>query len=236
VKLQYLGDSRDAFKWDLLHWLCSRSAPSFSKLAFVPLLTPDDPNPSDGKTPHHWFSCRSDIRGFVESLGRLPRTLDRVVELGKLDDARPFDVVVTPANLHFPAGYRRREYWSAAGLEALENTIVFLDPDNGFETRTQRGEKWVEHGEVSRLLDGLANSSAIVVYQHRPRRTWKALFEDLRAAIEYSPFISAVVEANLAFFILARDAATGERLGTAAHAYCNGHPSAVRYVPLSPRA
>jgi hypothetical protein len=41
VKLQYLGDSRDAFKWDLLHWLCTRAEPAFARLLFVPLLTPD---------------------------------------------------------------------------------------------------------------------------------------------------------------------------------------------------
>ena len=32
MKHQYLGDSRDAFKWDLLHWICSIS--TFSKLSF----------------------------------------------------------------------------------------------------------------------------------------------------------------------------------------------------------
>jgi len=41
VKLQYLGDSRDAFKWDLLHWLCTRAEPAFARLLFVPLLTAD---------------------------------------------------------------------------------------------------------------------------------------------------------------------------------------------------
>jgi hypothetical protein len=41
MKLQYLGDSRDAFKWDLLHWLCTRAEPAFARLLFVPLLTSD---------------------------------------------------------------------------------------------------------------------------------------------------------------------------------------------------
>jgi len=41
LKLQYLGDSRDAFKWDLLHWLCTRAEPAFARLLFVPLLTAD---------------------------------------------------------------------------------------------------------------------------------------------------------------------------------------------------
>jgi hypothetical protein len=30
MKLQYLGDARDAFKWDLLHWICTRAEPSLA--------------------------------------------------------------------------------------------------------------------------------------------------------------------------------------------------------------
>lgn len=236
MKLQYLGDSRDAFKWDLLHWLCSRATPSFSTLAFVPLLTPDDPVPSDGKTPHHWFSCRPEIRDFVIRLGREPRTLEQVGELGAVGGNRAFDVLVTPRDRLFPAGPGRRDYWSSAELGGLENAIVFLDPDNGFEIRSQRGNKWVEHVEVNRLLDGLADSSAIVVYQHRPRRTWDAVLGDLRDSIDYAPYLAAVTEPNLAFLLLARTAATGQRLASAAQAYCHGHPSAVSYVDLSARS
>jgi len=54
VKLQYLGDSRDAFKWDLLHWLCTRAEPAFARLLFVALLTADGrrANPSlTARTP-----------------------------------------------------------------------------------------------------------------------------------------------------------------------------------------
>ena len=40
-KLQYLGDSRNAFKWDLLHWLCTRAEPAFARLVFSSLLTAD---------------------------------------------------------------------------------------------------------------------------------------------------------------------------------------------------
>ena len=41
MKLQYLGDSRDAFKWDLLHWLYTRAEPASARLLFVPLPTTD---------------------------------------------------------------------------------------------------------------------------------------------------------------------------------------------------
>ncbi len=50
MKLQYLGDSRDSFKWDLLYQLVADC--DFERLYFVPFLTPDDREPTDGRTIH----------------------------------------------------------------------------------------------------------------------------------------------------------------------------------------
>jgi hypothetical protein len=97
MKLQYLGDSRDAFKWDLLHWLCTRAEPAFARLLFVPLLTPDDAVPRDGRTPHAWFPCRPLIRPFVAGLAAAPRSLERIAALGGLEDGHPLEVTVKQA-------------------------------------------------------------------------------------------------------------------------------------------
>ena len=40
MKIQYLGDSRDSFKWDYQDHLTSYLA--YSELKVVPMLTPDD--------------------------------------------------------------------------------------------------------------------------------------------------------------------------------------------------
>ncbi len=34
MRLQLLGDGPDAFKWDVVHWLCTRSTPPFTHLLF----------------------------------------------------------------------------------------------------------------------------------------------------------------------------------------------------------
>jgi hypothetical protein len=112
------------------------------------------------------------------------------------------------------------------------DTLVFLDPDNGFETRTQRGPKWVRHAEVQWLLERLPESAAVAVYQHRPRRRWEALFADLAARLDYAPHLQAVYEANLAFLVLSRARGTAERLARAAIRYCEGRPG-VRTAVLS---
>ena len=112
------------------------------------------------------------------------------------------------------------------------DTLVFLDPDNGFETRTQRGPKWVQHAEVRWLLERLPESAAVAVYQHRPRRRWEALFADLAARLDYAPNVQVVHEANLAFLVLSRARGTAERLARAAIGYCEGRPG-VRAAALS---
>jgi hypothetical protein len=67
MKLQYLDDWRDAFKWDLLHWLCS-AGDGVTSLLFVPLLTPDDLNPRDGQVAHDRFVARPEVQRFVAGL------------------------------------------------------------------------------------------------------------------------------------------------------------------------
>jgi hypothetical protein len=111
MKLQYLGDSRDAFKWDLLHWLCTRAEPAFARLLFVPLLTPDDAEPRDGRTPHAWFPCQPPIRPFVAGLAAAPRSLERIAALGGLEDNYPLAATVKQTAA-FGEGSER---WAADG-------------------------------------------------------------------------------------------------------------------------
>lgn len=90
MKLQYLGDSRDAFKWDLLHWLCTQAEPAFA--------TPDDVVPRDGRTPHAWFPCRPLVRPFVAGLAAAPRSLGRIAALGGLEPSDPLERPAYSAN------------------------------------------------------------------------------------------------------------------------------------------
>lgn len=236
MKLQYLGDSRDAFKWDLLHWLCTRAEPAFGRLLFIPLLTPDDLVPSDGRTPHAWFSCRPLIRPFVAGLAAAPRSLERIAALGGLEGGHPLEVTVAQADAFVEDGARRASYWDWCHPERYADTLVFLDPDNGFETRTQHGPKWVRHAEVKWLLERLPESAAVAVYQHRPRRRWARLFKDLRTRLSYTRHVQAVLEANLAFVLLSMTPKTAARLQSAATKYCEGRSDvdALAEVPIEP--
>src|SRR3989344_854963 len=144
MKLQYLGDARDAFKWDLLHWMCTKSSPHFDELAFVPMLTPDIEKSNEGQTPHQWFECRDFIRPFVASLKKEPRSLERITTLGSSEKNAPsFRVSLFAPSEYIGSGNQRAKYWASFEPEKYENAVVFFDPDISVVTNTQHGTKWV---------------------------------------------------------------------------------------------
>jgi hypothetical protein len=223
MKLQYLGDARDAFKWDLLHWICTRSSPPFAELVFVPLLTPDDGS-SEGRTPHHWFKCQDFIRPFVASLQKEPRSLAHIDILGSVQPNRKFHVSVFAPATYVGSGRQRAEYWSGFEPEKLDNSVVFFDPDDGFETKTQHGMKWIRHAELKDLVSRLPQTSVAVVYQHRPqRRTWVDLFADLSEKLSYIHTAVAAHESNLAFISMADNSSAAQRVTSAIQSYANEH-------------
>lgn len=223
MKLQYLGDARDAFKWDLLHWICTRSSPPFSELIFVPLLTPDVEGSTAGLTPHHWFECRDFIRQFVISLKKEPRSLARISRLGAVEPNKEFHVSIFSPKRFVGSGAKRTEYWS--GFKSyIKNCVVFFDPDNGFETKTQSGTKWIRHSELKDFFARLPKTSVAVVYQHRPRRKWADLFAELSGKLGYLHTAVATYESNLAFVAMAGNASAGQRIATVIQSYAKEHP------------
>lgn len=163
------------------------------------------------------------------------RSLDAVRGLGSIDPERRFEVVIwPPEDRYVGVGAIRARYWSRWSPDGLSDVLAFIDPDTGFETRTQKRAKWVLHAEVERMLNALPESGGVIVYQHRPHRWWDDVFGELRESLGYAPFASAVFEGNLAFVILARTDEAATRLDTAAKAYVANHGS-VCYRALDPR-
>jgi len=224
MKLQYLGDARDAFKWDLLHWICTKSSPRFDEMVFVPMLTPDIEKSNEGQTPHQQFECRGFIRPFLDSLKKEPRSLKYISALGAIEQNAPsFHVSLFAPTKHIGSGNQRAEYWAGFEPEKFENAVVFFDPDNGFETQTQHGTKWVRHSELKHFLSRLPKTSVTVVYQHRPRRKWNDLFSDLKDNLSYAHTAVVAYEGNLAFVAIAGNESAGKRIFAAIKGYANEH-------------
>jgi hypothetical protein len=232
MKLQYIGDVRDAFKWDLLHCLITTSKPAFDKLHMVPMLTPAIDN-NEGNIPHHQFDCRPFIRSFLTDI-RQARTLNSIKELGSVcPDSKTFEVNIYGDNTAFIGnGSDRAGYWSVLKPELLKNSIIFFDPDNGFETKTQKATKWLRHNELRDIVNRMPENSVIVVYQHRPRRTWDAVFNDIAKGIDYALSVDVVYESNLAFVVMSKGLETAKRVKASMVKYSQNQGSKVRYCEL----
>lgn len=223
MKLQYLGDARDAFKWDILHWICTKSTPPFFNLVFIPMLTPDGGNPNEGNIHHSRFECRDFIRPFLESLRQEPRSLDCIGKLGYAESKPPQFQTTIFSNDSIEQGNQRKDYWQNFHPEEHENAVIFFDPDNGFETKTQKGTKWIRHEELNQCLSKLPETSVIVVYQHRPRRTWADLFTDIKDNLHYAHAVIAAYESDIAFVAIAGNESAGNRIKDAINGYASNH-------------
>ena len=143
MRMQFLGDSRDAFKWDLLHQVVTGAVPRFAGLVVVPMRTPDDAHLSHGKTPAARFPCHPAILRFVEGLRTEPRELERIAGLGAIEGLPAFPVQVFEPQREFGFGWRRAQYWQDLTGSDLDGKLVFLDPDNGFESAGTAGTRHV---------------------------------------------------------------------------------------------
>jgi len=160
LKRQYLGDARDAFKWEYQDLLCRQLG--YSELQIVPMLTPDDET-NEGSLHSTKFAAASEIHDFCEMLRR-SRSLDGLKLLPSMTGA---DYRV---RLHKPEtiflDLERDAYFS--NLHTEPDQLVFVDPDIGFEPQG-RHEKHVAFADVKSLLDQATRSSAVSVYQHKRR-------------------------------------------------------------------
>jgi hypothetical protein len=200
----------------------------------VPMLTPDDPDSTEGRISHHRFPCRPEIRSFLSMLAEEPRSLCKVKELGEVCPGRRFSVQVYKANEYIGTDAERNNYWADLPRLLCSNSLLFFDPDIGFETKTQNGSKWVRYSEVREAASRLPQDSAVVVYQHRPQgKKWEDVFASVAYHTSYANTTVAAREGNLAFVALTSKVATGNRLAAAVRSYAHGHANEkVSFVDL----
>lgn len=157
MKRQYLGDSKDSFKWDYHHYLAE--VLGYPRLNVVLMMTPDDGG-RDGNTAPDLFPARQEILTFCNEL-RNERKIEHLYKLPSTTGAHYKVALHKPHE--FITNQRRASYF--AGLSAEGKQLVFLDPDNGFEPESNN-EKHVRYLDVEELLQQITNDSVITVFQH----------------------------------------------------------------------
>lgn len=198
MKLQYLGDSKDAFKWDYLDQLAREL--DLPTLTVVPMMTADDGG-THGNTPPEDFPANEKIWGFCNELCR-ERRLDRVRDLPK-HTGSAYSVVLHKPDIEF-SNQNRGEYFSA--VASSTHQLVFADPDNGFEPEGRFDERHIRYDDVTSLLDQVSEDSIVFVFQHFRRIKFPTDFARIRERLGGLPSAAVCWDGRLMFVSVGKSA------------------------------
>lgn len=191
MKRQYLGDSKDSFKWDYLHFLVDKLGYSQLKIAWM--MTPDDDGPH-GSTPPERFPARKEVLQFCNNL-RSARDPALLSGLPATTGAHYAVSLHTPEDLNRG---NRNSYFS--GVESGPDQVPFLDPDNGLEPERSFSEKHVLYSEVDRIIRTMSPGSVVTVFQHFRRKQFHDDFARIRERLQ-SGYSAAIYWRSLLMFV-----------------------------------
>ena len=173
MKRQYLGDSKDSFKWDYHHYLVQDLGCGGLTVAWM--MTPNDES-KHGNTPPESSAARPEIVKFCQRL-RSTRQPSLLTELPATTGA---DYAVSLHRPDEPFSHDKR-YAESKGLpNAGVDQVLFLDPDNGFEPANGASEKHVLYSDVDGILDVVSPDTVVSVFQTQRRLpTFSDVFLDI---------------------------------------------------------
>jgi len=215
MKLQYLGDSKDSFKWDFHDFLVDFL--SFERLNIVLMMTPDDGG-NHGSSKPSQYPARPEIIELCHSL----RDNRRLTDLHRLPIVcKSGYAVQLHSEDHIDSGLRRRVYFD--GFSRDTDQVVLVDPDNGFEPQKSYSDKHLLFSELDSILSQISERSVVSVFQHFRRKKFEVDFSEIRDKI-HSGYSVAVYWHSLMFVLVARSLETRDQLIRAAEAYACQRP------------
>ncbi len=170
MKLQYLGDSKDSFKWDYHDFLISSLG--YEAFEIYPMLTPNDGS-SEGNTKYDFYPARNNILSFCKHINER-KELNLIKELPNYTNNQ-YKVRLNNFEIFFD-NKNRAQYWKEL---QTDKTVIFLDPDNGIQPNKSLNEKHVSFSEIDRLLKVTANESVISIFHHFRRVTFERDFNNI---------------------------------------------------------
>ena len=156
MKKQYLGDSKDSFKWDYHDYLTRKLG--YAQLNIVLMMTDGAKRPED-------YPAKEEVLNLCHELKENPyRELLRSLP-GRT--GAEYSVELHKGNQVF-TNTRRRDYFE--GFSSGKNQVVFLDPDTGFEPEKSYSEAHVKFSEIKRIIEQVTEGSVVSVYQDLIRK------------------------------------------------------------------
>lgn len=218
MKLQYLGDSKDSFKWDYHDYLASQL--EFPLFNIALMMTPDDGG-DDGKSHPSLFPARGEIIDFCNEL-RDKRTIEAIRGLPhKTGASYKIEFHKNGTHVH---NKNRTEYFS--GINGTDSQVLFIDLDNGFEPEKSINEKHVGYRDISCILEQISEVSVISVFQHHRRKSFKDDFSRIKERIK-SGHSTAIYWHSLMFVLITKSELTLDRVVMTNNEYAAFNPVTV---------
>jgi hypothetical protein len=189
MRNNYIGDIGDFVKFGLLRALCNPTAqdgsPSLA-LGIIWHLTTDPEKNNDGKHIHHYSKperYRDCDPKLFDILCTLVSDPNRSIQKIRTSELFPKTTTFFEEGLSFQgfgkrtkpaidARQQHRSNWYERSKLSVSNCdVIFVDPDNGFETKTtkrhhDKGPKYAFYDELQFHVD---QNKSLIVYQHKTR-------------------------------------------------------------------
>jgi hypothetical protein len=99
----------------------------------------------------------------------------------------------------------REEYFASVPDDALQQAVVFFDPDNGMEPPGRATERHLKFRELKGVVGRMDEISVAVVFQYsrRVQGFWTAMAEELSDQL-LGCAVTYIAEPTLAFYVVAK--------------------------------
>jgi len=215
MKQQYLGDSKDSFKWDYHDFLVAEL--KYPLLNIALMMTPDDGG-NDGKSHPSLFPARNEIIEFCKYL-REHRAINSIKTLPE-KTGESYLVELHQNSKHINSR-NRTEYFS--GISGKGEQVLFLDPDNGFEPEKSINEKHVGYDDISLILGQISDNSVVSVFQHHRRKSFPDDFARIKERL-MSGYCTAIYWHSLMFVAISKSESAINQVVAANQKYAATNP------------
>lgn len=215
MKLQYLGDSRDSFKWDYHDYLTSSLHYPFFNVALM--MTPND-NTRDGSTKPHIYQVRPKIIELCNDLKK-SKDIKLIMQLPSRTNA-DYQVILHKNSTQITK-INRSEYFSSIARKTKQ--VFFLDPDNGFQPEKKYSAKHVLYSDIESILQQISEQSVISVFQYFRRISFVTDFARIRQRL-ISGHATAIYSHSLMFVAISKSEEIIDKVRSVNQAYSQARP------------
>ena len=223
MKNQYFGDRNDFFKYDLVLSIMEKIE-NLKCFTFIPMLTEDDGS-RDGKLIIYDGSKRKELDDFLKDcIKRSDRKVKNLRSfMSKYEQIEYHPYKDDEYFLHA----EREQYFDSIHSSILTQSVILVDPDNGFEVKSMRsgtGHKYLKYKELSTIYARMDSNSIIIVYQHLPRVKREGFFTQIGEKISHCTNTKNLIclsDNSIVFFIMAKTEELKEKTWEVLNNYYN---------------